>query len=141
MIIAEAQPLDLFHLRLVFTGPDGFKKEPVTVADKSEAIRLVYFYNRLYVADTLKGWLRERYNVFMHINDFARADMANELTSLIDRFSKASLHQVCQLVIDQQRNLNYIAPRETSRYYKKYAELIIPITLFCQEMKGVPQAC
>jgi hypothetical protein len=141
MITAEAQPLDQSHLRLVFTGPSGFKKEPVTVADKGEAIRVVYFYNRQYICDTLRGWLFQRRNVFNHVDDLSRVTMVDQLVNSINRYSQVSLRQLCQFVVQQEQNIIYLAPGVTSRYYKKYYQVILPLIADCHEVKGDEPKC
>ncbi|MDB4920775.1 MAG: hypothetical protein JWQ54_2758 [Mucilaginibacter sp.] len=140
-MLAKDLPLSQFPLQLVLTGPKSFKQVTVTVADKSEAIRAIYFYNRLYICETFITWLNARANVFKHVNEEARAELAEAFARVFNEDRKASLDYMCELILLNQRVIKLLAPKEDSDYYKKYAKEIIPIVTFCQSMKGVPRAC
>jgi hypothetical protein len=135
MIYAEATPINQTHLSLVLNYPDGRKNEPVTV-NSGEALRLIYFYNRLYITDTLIHWFTQRYNAYLHVND-TRRFQADMLAEQVGKYRKASLHQLCQWVIDSEDKICKVAPGTQSRYYNTYQKLIIPIMKFSKEMKGI----
>jgi hypothetical protein len=137
MIYGEAFIDNQAHMQLVLNYPDGSKRKPITVADKSEAERWVYFYNRTYIKDTLTHWLGQRMNVFAHVNDNGRANTAEILRSRVNKYKNTSLHQVCQLIVDSETIIGQVAPGEKSRHFKTYELLIIPIIRFCREMKGL----
>ncbi|MHB8209176.1 hypothetical protein [Mucilaginibacter sp.] len=122
-------------LRLVVNYPDGHKVNASAV-NEGEAKRLVYFYNRLYISDTLTHWLNQRKNVFTHVNDPRSAD-AEVLISQVRNYSKTSLKQLCELVIKKEQAISGIAPGTKSRHYGNYERLIIPIIRFCKQMKGI----
>ncbi|WP_295711275.1 hypothetical protein [Mucilaginibacter sp.] len=137
MIYAEATPLAENHLRLVINYPDGSQKTPVTVADASEARRLVYFYNRQYIKQMFKEWLAQRVNAFKHsdVADSARINTSAMLLVAIEKHSNG-LHVLCRLIVGKTANIKTLAPRDQSRHYKKYQDIIIPILKFCHEMEG-----
>src|SRR5690606_5111773 len=121
MIYAEASQISASHLQLILHYPDGRITKPVTVP-KGEELRRVYFYNRLYIAETLTKWLNHRINVLEHVDGDTK--QAETLIDQIKIYRKTSLRQLCRLVVEAEGVIILYAPGTASRYRATYEKLI-----------------
>lgn len=138
MIVAEAQQRNNL-LVLYFRYPNGSTVGPVTARNESDARRLVYFHNRVYINDKLKAYLNMRLYAYQvaGLRFTVHVKTANDLLLQLTVFDKTSMHRICQWVLLHEDAFKLIAPREASKHHKFYASTIAPIMEFCREMEAV----
>ena len=124
-------------LVLNFSYPNGSIVGPITVSELSDAKRLVYFYNRTYILDKLKPWLKQRAYALMLTKCPKLEAEAYRILEHLNRFTKLSFFRLCDWVIDHEESIKAIAPGEKSHHYPYYRDTILPILEFCETMKGV----
>ncbi|HEY4148925.1 MAG TPA: hypothetical protein VGM41_08350 [Chitinophagaceae bacterium] len=123
------------YIKLNFSYPGGGIIGPFTVADMSEAKRLLYFHTRNYILDKLKGWLNQRIRALTAAGEYLRADKANELQQRLINFTDTSFFRLADFLIKQESKILFVAPGQKSRNYNYYHDNILPILEYCREMK------
>jgi hypothetical protein len=138
MIYAQANYTADSRLHLVICYPNAQDNKIVTVADESQARRLVYFHNCQFIKLHLTEWLGQRINAFKHadVNEEARIKQAEALIESITKHSNA-LHVQCRKVIAKTPALMRLAPSSQSRHYDTFKSDILPIIKFCHDLEGV----
>lgn len=124
------------HILLKFSSPDGRHIPDVHCKDDAEAMRIVYFQNRLYINEKVKNYLVQRQQGFIRKQLDAALDMANDLLKKLPEFKYSSLQALCRWVSQNEKSIKMIAPREQSDHYKFYTTTILPLIDFCRQATG-----
>lgn len=108
----------------------------ITVANEADGLRYCYFWSRLYITEKVISFLNQRGKAFQLANNSRVQQAAYDLATRIQTCQLVSLHSICQLVFDNEKLIEFLAPRKGSDQYKYYSNTILPILEFCREMKG-----
>lgn len=119
---------------------DG-KKQRVFVHTTADAIRLAYFWNRLYIQDKLKSWLGQRVYVLNMHNETKLAITASQLRFMLINYRDISLMQLCKIVIGQEDLFHAIAPGNGSEHRPYYDKTVLSILTFCREFIAASDLC
>ena len=111
------------------------KRQSLELDNEGDAMRLAYFWNRLYIHDKLKAWLNQRIYALKYSNDKIRIAQAAELIYMLECYRSASLNTICTLIYDQRDRFAFVAPGEKSSHYKIYKNIVVSIISFCGEIK------
>ena len=105
-----------------------------------DAKRMMYFRNRKYITSKLHSWIiQRRYSLFSFPNteDYAEKMADAELLLIkLEHYQKASFWRLCDMIADQSKQIESIAPCSNSRMYPYYKHTILPILQFCSENKS-----
>jgi len=114
---------------------DG-RRQHVIVQNEADALRLAYFWNRLYIYDKLRAWLKQRVYALKFSNDHHRIEQCAQLLYMLECYREASLNQLCLLIYNQRDLFAFVAPGKKSNHYKIYINTVLPIITFCEGIKG-----
>lgn len=111
------------------------KRQQMIIANESDAMRVAYFWQRLYIQDKLKGWLKQRIYALKFSNDQNRIVKCAQLLHMLECYSSISLDALCIMIFRQSNMIHEVAPSSKSSHYKIYSNTILPILQLCAEMR------
>lgn len=100
------------------------------VINEADAERLVYFYNRNYVAKTIISWLKQRKYAMMLV-DNPQAEKAYYLLSEMQNLQLGTFRTIEKFIRDNMSAFNQCVPSPKSQQYKYYEKEIKPLLNFC----------
>lgn len=112
----------------------GGKKQTVTAQTRDAALRVAYFWYRLYVYEKLTAWVHQRIYAIEFSHDPTRLAACSKLLEQLENHRQASLDALALMVCRQQEKIEAIAPQAKSKHYKIYQHIVLPIVAFCKSI-------
>ncbi|MNK53055.1 hypothetical protein D3C87_720060 [compost metagenome] len=140
MILAEVNEVNANLLMVRFSEPnESFEnKKFIPVFGSISMVKtMVAYKNRIYIADTICSFLRQRAH--------AKSAYPTIITTLIhniEKLKQGKLFELALYIANNQHRIELISPSETSRFYNHYKNIIEPILVFCknsEEMEAMAE--
>ncbi|RYD77411.1 MAG: hypothetical protein EOP55_09395 [Sphingobacteriales bacterium] len=100
----------------------------IPVQSVEEVKRRVYFKNRIYILNTLTGWLKQRQ---FSANTLHYQSLKN-LLDWLSGYQNASLYTLCAFLKANRDKFEKVAPGAKSTFHNHYLKTIIPIFEFAE---------
>lgn len=100
------------------------------VENPADAERLVYFYNRNYIAKTMISWLKMR-KYAMILNNNPDAEKAWYLLESLKNIQHGTFRTIEKFIRDNMSAFNKCIPGAKSTQFKHYEKEIKPLLNFC----------
>jgi len=121
-------------ITLQTSDPISGRKQTVTASTPDAALRVAYFWYRLYICEKLTAWTQQRIYAIKFSNDASRLEACAKLLGMLQRHSNNSLLVIASQVYQQRDLIAFIAPGEKSNHYKIYQHIVLPIIAFCKTL-------
>jgi hypothetical protein len=121
-------------ITLQTSDPVSGKIQTVVAPTADAALRVAYFWYRLYICEKLKSWTYQRIYAIRFSNDAGRLEACAKLIAILQLHNSNSLANLATIIYGERDLIAFIAPGVKSNHYKIYQHLVLPIIDFCKSI-------